>query len=99
MDVLRREIAWTTVGRWSLVVLVGLVGALAGLLLAGNRTEQVGPLEIHASVVPSLTGDSVIDVPPLGTITLDTHDTITLKNVAIGSLHGSDFIVSPHHVV
>ena len=30
-------------------------------------------------------------------ITLATHDTITLKNVTIASLHASDFIVSPHH--
>ncbi|WOH65851.1 VCBS domain-containing protein [Bradyrhizobium sp. BWA-3-5] len=30
-------------------------------------------------------------------ITLATHDTITLKNIAIASLHASDFIVSPHH--
>ena len=30
-------------------------------------------------------------------ITLATHDTITLKNVALASLQASDFIVSPHH--
>ena len=30
-------------------------------------------------------------------ITLDTDDTITLKDVAAASLHASDFIVSPHH--
>ena len=30
-------------------------------------------------------------------ITLDTHDTITLKGVTAASLHVSDFIVSPHH--
>jgi hypothetical protein len=30
-------------------------------------------------------------------ITLDSHDTITLKNVALASLQVSDFIVSPHH--
>jgi VCBS repeat-containing protein len=48
-------------------------------------------LSHHAAPSQSNPADTVI--------TLDTHDTITLKNVAIGSLHGSDFIVSPHHVV
>ncbi|MDR3660706.1 MAG: VCBS domain-containing protein, partial [Mycobacterium sp.] len=31
-------------------------------------------------------------------ITLDSSNTITLQNVAAGSLHVSDFIVSPHHI-
>ncbi len=30
-------------------------------------------------------------------ISLDSGDTITLKNVALASLHASDFIVTPHH--
>ncbi len=30
-------------------------------------------------------------------ISLNSGDTITLKNVALASLHASDFIVSPHH--
>ncbi|MEH2501175.1 VCBS repeat-containing protein [Bradyrhizobium sp. AZCC 1678] len=30
-------------------------------------------------------------------ITLDTHDTITIKGVTAANLHASDFIVSPHH--
>ena len=27
----------------------------------------------------------------------ENGDSITLKNVAVASLHASDFIVSPHH--
>ena len=30
-------------------------------------------------------------------ITLNNNNTITLKGVALASLHASDFIVSPHH--
>ena len=30
-------------------------------------------------------------------ISLNNGDSITLKNVALASLHASDFIVSPHH--
>jgi hypothetical protein len=29
-------------------------------------------------------------------ITLDGHDAVTLKNVALNNLHVGDFIVSPH---
>jgi len=27
------------------------------------------------------------------------NDTLTLKNVTVTSLHASDFIVSPHHII
>jgi hypothetical protein len=30
-------------------------------------------------------------------LSLNSGDSITLKNVALASLHASDFIVSPHH--
>jgi Icc-related predicted phosphoesterase len=71
---LHADVPWRAVGQVLLVAAVAAVGALAGLLLAGNRTEQVGPLIVRSSVVPSLTGDSVLEVPPLGAITLDSHD-------------------------
>ena len=71
---LHADVSWRGVAKFVLVVLVATVGATVGLLVAGARTEQVGPLIVRASVIPSLTGDSVIDIPPLGTITLDSHD-------------------------
>ena len=74
LDVLHRELNWSHVGQWALVALVATAGALLGLLLAGTSTQQVGPLVVRASIVPSLTGDSVVHVPPLGNITLDSHD-------------------------
>lgn len=74
LDVLHRELTWSHLGQWLLVAVVAVAGALLGLLLAGSRTEHVGPLIVRASIVPSITGDSVVHVPPLGTITLDSHD-------------------------
>jgi len=71
---LHTDIRWRRVGRVALIVVVALVGAWIGLLVGGERTEQVGPLIVTSTVTPSLTGDSVVEVPPLGTITLDSHD-------------------------
>src|SRR4029079_13705947 len=36
--------------------------------------DTVGPLIVTSEVRLSLTGDTHIDVPPLGSIALDTHD-------------------------
>ncbi|ANW04717.1 VCBS domain-containing protein [Bradyrhizobium icense] len=46
-------------------------------------------LSAHATASPADAADTLI--------TLDHGDTITLKRVAVTSLHASDFIVSPHH--
>jgi predicted phosphodiesterase len=73
-DVFHRQLTWSQVGKAALVAAVAVTGAVLGMLLAGSATQQVGPLVVRASVTPSLTGDSVISVPPLGTITLDSHD-------------------------
>ena len=74
LDALRREIVWRRAGRAVLLVLVACAGALVGLALAGSRTEHVGPLIITTHVTFSWTGDTVVDVPPLGSIVLDSHD-------------------------
>ena len=71
---LRTEVSWRGVGKFLLVAVVATTGAVIGLIVAGARTEQVGPLVVRVAVVPSLTGDSVIDIPPLGSIKIDSHD-------------------------
>jgi predicted phosphodiesterase len=65
---------WRRLGSVVALVLVAGTGAWLGLLLGGARTDTVGPLQVSTSVRFSLDGDSVIDVPPLGSIALDTHD-------------------------
>jgi predicted MPP superfamily phosphohydrolase len=56
------------------IVLVGLVGAWLGLLVGGRMDAAIGPLQIRLTIEPSLSGDSVLSVPPLGELSLDTHD-------------------------
>lgn len=69
-----RQVSWSAVGRFVLVVAIAAVGAFLGLVVAGTRTENVGPLVVRVTVAPSLDGDTVVDVPPLGTISVDSHD-------------------------
>jgi len=57
-----------------LVVVTALVGAWLALLVAGTVPVEVGPVRTQATVRPSWTGDTVIDVPPLGQLRLDSHD-------------------------
>jgi predicted phosphodiesterase len=72
--VLRRELTRRHVLSALAVASVALFGAWLGLALGGHRTDTVGPLIVTSEVRLSLTGDTVIDVPPLGSIALDTHD-------------------------
>lgn len=53
---------------------VGLLGAVLGLLVAGTVTAPVGPFTADLSLRPSLSGGTVVQVPPLGELQLDTHD-------------------------
>lgn len=56
------------------VVLIGLVGCWLGLLAGGRADAPVGPLEARLTVAPSWSGGSVVAVPPLGELRVDTHD-------------------------
>jgi predicted MPP superfamily phosphohydrolase len=62
--------------RWRVaaVIGVGLVGAALGILLSGRTETAVGPADVGFSLAASWTGDTVVNVPPLGTLQLDSHD-------------------------
>lgn len=56
------------------VLLVALVGCWVGLLAGGHTEAPVGPVQTRMSVTPSLIGDSVVSIPPLGRLTVNSHD-------------------------
>ena len=56
------------------VVLFALVGAAGALALAGRVPAHVGPFDTTMAARPSLHGNTVVHLSPLGTIELDTHD-------------------------
>jgi Icc-related predicted phosphoesterase len=72
----RRFAAWarTPVVRNAALVLVAAIGAWIGLLLGAQVDQRVGPFHTHLSLVPSWTGDTQLDIPPLGSLTVDSHD-------------------------
>jgi predicted phosphodiesterase len=56
------------------VVVFALAGASLAVVVFGNVSAKVGPFETTLSARPSLTGQTVVHLAPLGTIQLDTHD-------------------------
>jgi predicted phosphodiesterase len=68
------------------VVLVGVIGALIGLLVAGRVTVPVGPFDARMALLGTLSGGTTVDVPPLGQLQLDTHQGPVRLNIAIQTL-------------
>ncbi|HEV2087028.1 MAG TPA: metallophosphoesterase [Cryptosporangiaceae bacterium] len=56
------------------VLAVAFVGMLLGLQVGGRVDAQIGPFDVQLAAQPTLTGDSQLQIPPLGAITLDSHD-------------------------
>jgi predicted phosphodiesterase len=54
--------------------LFALTGAALAVALFGRVPAKVGPFETTMSARPSLHGHTVVQLAPLGTIDLDTHD-------------------------
>lgn len=72
------------------VVLIGLIGCWLGLLAGGNLNAGVGPLETRLSVEPSLSGGSVVAIPPLGQLRVATHDGPWRLSVEVSRINASD---------
>lgn len=68
------------------VVAVGLIGAVLGLIVAGSVRTEAGPFEIAMSLRPALTGGTVVQVPPLGELQLNTHNSPVKLTVAVTQL-------------
>jgi predicted phosphodiesterase len=86
---LRRELTWRHLLSAAALVAVAFAGAWIGLLIGGQRTDTVGPLQVSSDVRLSWVGDTVIEVPPLGTITLDTHDGPLALQAKVESLNAA----------
>jgi predicted MPP superfamily phosphohydrolase len=59
--------------RITAIVAVGFMGGWIGLMYGGHAQTDVGPAAVNFSLHPSLSGGTVIDIPPLGTLRLDSH--------------------------
>ncbi|GAA5068289.1 putative MPP superfamily phosphohydrolase [Thermocatellispora tengchongensis] len=68
------------------VVLVAGFGAWLGVALSGGVRTPVGPVDVGMTLRPAWSGETVVDVHPLGTLLFDTHDApvrlrVTLENI------------------
>ena len=56
------------------LVLVTLAGMSIGLLLGGHVHQDVGPFAAEFSLRPALTGGTTVQIPPLGSLDLRSHE-------------------------
>jgi predicted phosphodiesterase len=68
------------------VIAVSLVGTIAGVLLAGRINADVGPFRAELAITPSLHGGTKVAIPPLGALSLNSHDGPAHLAIRIGSL-------------
>jgi predicted MPP superfamily phosphohydrolase len=68
------------------VVAVSLGGVVIGALLGAHTSTDVGPFRAEMSISPSLGGGTEVDIPPLGSLHLDSHDGPIHLKVNLGSL-------------
>jgi predicted MPP superfamily phosphohydrolase len=57
-----------------LLGVVAMIGMLVGVQLGGHTTQDIGPFQAQLSLTPSLRGDTSVEIPPLGSLELDSHD-------------------------
>lgn len=64
----------TRTARLATTFAAALAGGYIGMMLGAHASTELGPADIRLSLDPSWTGDTVIDVAPLGTLRVNTHD-------------------------
>ncbi|AEV88264.1 metallophosphoesterase [Actinoplanes sp. SE50] len=71
------------------VGLVSITAAMIGVMLFAHTGINVGPFRAEMSLSPSLAGGTEVDIPPLGSLHLDSHRGALHLKVALGSLDQS----------
>ncbi|WP_229071233.1 metallophosphoesterase [Actinoplanes sp. DH11] len=71
------------------VGLVSIVGALIGVMLFAHAGINVGPFSAEMSIRPSVHGGTEVNIPPLGSLHLDSHRGPLHLKVDLGSLDQS----------
>lgn len=56
------------------LVMVAIVGTSVGLLLGGRIHQDVGPFTAQFDMRPSVSGGTSVQIPPLGSLDLRSHD-------------------------
>ncbi len=69
------------------IVAVALAGAWLGLAFGASVQTPVGPAEIGMTLQPSWSGETVVDVRPLGTLRFDSHHGPVRLGLSIEAVH------------
>jgi predicted MPP superfamily phosphohydrolase len=78
---------WTRrLGVGAQVALVSIGSVVVGVMLFAHTHIDVGPFHAEMSVSPSIYGGTEIDIPPLGSLHLDSHKGPIHLKVDLGSL-------------
>ena len=81
---------WTRRARVAATVaLVSVIGSMIGVMLFARASINVGPFAAEMSISPSVHGGTEVDIPPLGSLHLDSHRGPLHLKVALGSLDQS----------
>jgi predicted MPP superfamily phosphohydrolase len=68
------------------VALVSIGSVIVGVMLFAQTHINVGPFHAEMSVTPSIHGGTEVDIPPLGSLHLDSHKGPIHLKVDLGSL-------------
>lgn len=82
-----RRLAGGRTAQIAAVILAAVIGGWLGLALGASAQTSVGPADIGMSVAPSWTGETVVDVRPLGTLQFDTHNSPVRLHLTIEAVH------------
>ncbi|MEU8175618.1 metallophosphoesterase [Microbispora hainanensis] len=69
------------------VLLAAVVGGWLGMTFGAKVDTPVGPADIGMSLAPSWSGETVIDVRPLGTLSFNSHDGPLRLDLTIEAVH------------
>lgn len=76
------------VRRLALLIIVALAGCWLGLAVGGHASAQIGPVSTEMAIQPALSGQTVISVPPLGSLQLASHHGPLRLTVDVQQLSG-----------
>ncbi|MFI7546299.1 metallophosphoesterase [Actinoplanes sp. NPDC049599] len=71
---------------WAAVLAVSLTGVFVGTMLFAQSEIAVGPFRAEMSISPSVEGGTEVNIPPLGSLHLESHDGPIHLKVNLGSL-------------
>lgn len=77
---------------------MAIIAAMAGVFLGGGAKADIGPFKASISLEPSVSGESEVALPPLGSLIFDSHEGPLRMSVRMDSLDQSrteEFLANP----